>query len=69
MNALPDMLVPYTGVEVTTFGHLRVYYLGSMIALVDPKSGAVYMQRWPPLPIFIVEYIIHLPRPEDTRWN
>lgn len=58
-------------VYVQASQHLnRVYiwYMGGVIAYLDQETGSlIWHSRY--VPLYWIDYLLSLPRPERTRWN
>lgn len=53
--------------QVTSLGNLSLWWNGHAVALID-ISGEVFVRR-ADVPVFWIEYLLMLPRPEHTQWN
>lgn len=68
MTTLPDyepML--YVGAS-KKLARIYVWYMGSVVAYADVETGTI-LWRSAFVPLYLIEYLLMLPRPDETQWN
>ena len=62
-----NYFIPSFHIHVSPLGYIHVWYFGIDVATVNSRGLIMWLADF--VPVYLIDYLLTLPRPEETKWN